>query len=58
MSTAGRIAVQLKRFFLIEGVGLNVNMLVAFVQTFATGPMRQAAGMVIVEKSHQSPMQP
>jgi len=35
-----------------------IQGLLALVQTFATGPMYQPAGMVIVNERHQPPMQP
>jgi len=57
-STAGLIPARLKCHFVVEDAESSVEELVALVQTFATGPIRQTAGMVIVEERHQPPMQP
>jgi hypothetical protein len=57
-STAGRIRARLKCLFVVHGAESNVNGLLVFVQTFATGPIRQTAGMVIIKETHQPPMQP
>ena len=57
-STAGRIPARLKCLFVVEDAESSVKGLLALVQTFATGPIRQTAGMVIVEERHQPPMQP
>jgi hypothetical protein len=57
-STAKIIPTQLKWLFVIEAVQSKVKGLLALVQMFATGPIRQAAGMVIVEERHQPPNQP
>jgi len=57
-STAEHIPTSLKCLFIVEDAESSINGLLALVQTFATGPIRQTAGMVIVEESHQPPMQP
>jgi len=57
-STAGRISTRLKCLFVVEDAESSIKELLALVQTFATGPIRQTAGMVIVEERHQPPMQP
>jgi len=57
-STAGRIPPRLKCLFVVEDAESSVEGLLALVQTFATGQIRQTAGMVIVEEMHQPPMQP
>jgi len=57
-TTAGHIPPRLKCLFVVENAESRVKGLVALVQTFATGPIRQTAGMVIVEERHQPPMQP
>jgi len=57
-STAGWIPAQLKCVFVIEDAELSVKVLLALVQTFATGPIHQTAGVVIVEERHQRLMQP
>jgi len=57
-STAGHIPVQFKCLFMVEDAELSVEGLFALVQTFATGLIRQTAGMVIVNKRHQPPMEP
>jgi hypothetical protein len=57
-STAGRIRTRLKCLFVVEDAEPSVKRLLALVQTFATGPICQNAGMVIVEERHQPPMQP
>jgi len=48
----------MKCLFIVEDAESSVKGLLALVQTFATGPIRQTAGMVIVEEMHQPPMQP
>jgi len=55
--TAGCIPTRLKCLFVVKDATLSVTGLLALVQTFATGPMRQTAGIVIVEERHQRPMQ-
>jgi len=57
-STARHIPAHLKCLFIIEDAESSVEGLLALVQTFATGPIHQTAGMVIVEERHQPPMQP
>jgi len=57
-STAARIPARLKCLFVVEDAESSIKELLALVQTFATGPIRQTAGMVIVEERHQPPMQP
>jgi len=57
-STAGLIPAWLKSLFGVEDAESSVEGLLALVQTFATGPIRQTAGMVIVEGRHQPPMEP
>ena len=57
-STAGRIAAQLKSDFVVQNADGSITGLLALVQTFATGPIRQTAGMVIVQERNQPPMQP
>jgi len=57
-STEGCIPAWLNCLFVVEDAESSVKGLYALVQTFATGPIRQTAGMVIVEERHQPPMQP
>jgi len=57
-STAGGISGWLKCLFVVEDAELRVTGLLALLQTFATGPVHQTAGMVIVEERHQPPMEP
>jgi len=57
-STAGCIAARLKCLFVVENAESSVKVLLALVQTFATGPIRQTAGIMIVKERHQPPMQP
>jgi len=45
-STAGQIPVQLKCQFVVEDAESNVTGLLAFLQTFATGPIRHTSSMV------------
>jgi hypothetical protein len=54
----GRIPARLKCLFVVDVAESSVNGLLALVQTFATGPIRLTAGMVIVKERHQPPMQP
>jgi len=56
-STAGRILARLKCPFFVEDAQSSIKGLVALVQTFATGPIRQTAGMAILEERHQPAMQ-
>ena len=58
MATAGCIPTRLKCLFVVEDAESSVKRLLALVQTFETGPIRQTAGTMIVEKRHQPPMQP
>jgi len=58
MSTAGRIPTRLKCLFVVEDAESSIRGLLALILTFATGPIRQTAGMVIVDERHQPPMQP
>ena len=58
MLTAWRIPAWLKCLFVVEEAESSIRGLLALVQTFATGPIRQTAGMMIVEERHQPPMQP
>jgi len=51
-STAGCIARSLKCLFVVEDAKLSLKGLLALVQTFATVPIRQTAGMVNVEERH------
>jgi hypothetical protein len=57
-STAGCIPTRLKCLLVVKDAESSVKGLLALVQTFATGPIRQTAGMVIVEERHQPQMQP
>jgi len=57
-STAGGNPARLKCLFVVKDAESSVEGLVALVQTFATGPIRQTAGMVIVQERCQHPMQP
>jgi hypothetical protein len=47
----------LKCLFVVEDAESSFKGLLALVQTFATGTIGQTAGMVIVEKRYQPPMQ-
>jgi len=58
MSTTGNIPTRLKCLFIIVHAESSVKGLLALVQMFATGLIRQPAGMVIVEERHQPPMKP
>ena len=57
-STAGLIPAQSKCLFVVEDAESSVKGLLALVQTFATGLIRQTAGMVIIEEKYQPLMQP
>jgi len=57
-STAGRIPARLKCLYIVEDAESSVKGLLALFQNFATGPIRQTAGMVMFEERHQHPMQP
>jgi hypothetical protein len=48
----------LKCLLVVKDAESSVKGLLSLVQTFATGPIRQTAGMVIVEERHQPQMQP
>jgi hypothetical protein len=54
----GGIPAPLKCLFIVEDAESNIQGLLALVQTFATRPIRQTAGMVIVEEMHQPLMEP
>jgi len=56
--TAGRIPAHLKCLFIVEDAELDLEGLLALVQTFATALIHQTAGMVIVAERNQPPMQP
>jgi len=56
MSNVEHIPAWLKCLFVVEDSESCVKGLPALVQTFATGPIRQNAGMVIVKERHQRPM--
>ena len=58
MPTAGHIPAWLNCLFIFGDAESFVKGLLAFIQTFATGPTGQTAGMVIVEERHQPPIQP
>ena len=55
---AGRILPQLKCLIIFEDAESSVELLPPLVYTFATGPIRQTAGKVILEEIHQPPMEP
>jgi len=57
-STAGCIPARLKCLFVVEDAESSATPLLTLVQTFATRPICQTAGMVIVKERHQPPMQP
>jgi len=54
--TAECIPSRLKCLFIVKDDLSNINRLLALVRTFATGPILQTAGMVIVEERDQPPM--
>jgi len=56
--TAGRTLARLKCLSVIEDAESSVEGHLALVDTFATGPIHESAGMMIVEERHQPPMQP
>jgi len=56
-STAEGIPARLNCLFVIEDAESSMKGLLALVQTFATGPIRQIAVMVIVEERHRLLMQ-
>jgi len=55
--TAGCIPARLKCIFVVKDAESSIKGLLALVQTFATWPILQTAGMVIVEERHQPAMQ-
>jgi hypothetical protein len=57
-STAGGIPTWLRCLVVIEDAEPIMKALLALVQTFATGPIHQTAGTVIVEERHELPIQP
>jgi len=57
-STAGLIPARLKSLFAVEDAEQSVQGLLGLGRTFATGPIPQIAGAVIVKERHQPPMQP
>jgi len=48
----------MKCLFVVEDAELSVIGHLALVRIFATGPICQTAGIVIVEERHQPPKQP
>jgi len=57
-STADCIPAWLSSHFVVEDAESSVKGLLAFVMMFATGPIGETAGMVIVKKRHSAPIQP
>jgi len=57
-STAAGIPTPLKWLFVVEHAESSGKGLLPLVQTLATAPILQTAGMVIVEERHQPLMQP
>jgi len=57
-SSAERIPARLRSLFIVEDAESRVKGLLALVEMFPTGPIRQTVGMVIAEERHQPPMQP
>jgi hypothetical protein len=57
-SMAGGIPTLLLCLFIIEDAESSVKVIVPLVQMFATGPIRQPAGMVIVMERPRPPRQP
>jgi len=57
-STVGQIPAWSKCLFVIKEAESSVEGLLALVHTFATGPICQTAGMLIVKERNQPPMQP
>ena len=57
-STAGTIPARWKCLLVVEDSESSINGLLALVQMFETGWIRQTAGMVIVEERLQPPMRP
>ena len=56
--TAGCIPGELNCLVVVEDIELRIKGLLALVQMFATGSIRQTASMVIVKERHHPPMQP
>ena len=56
-STAGRIPTRLQCLLVVKDAKSSVKVLLALAQTFAAGPKRVTAGMVIVKERHQPQMQ-
>jgi len=56
--TTRYIPAQLKCLFIIENAESCIEGLLALVRKFGTRQIHQPAGMVIVNESHQRPMQP
>ena len=56
--TARRIPSHLKSLSILKDAESCVKRILALVQTFATGPIRQTAGILIVKDRHQASMQP
>ena len=56
-STAGHIPARYKYHFFVENAESSIRGLLGLVQMLATGAIRHAAGMVIVEERHHPPMQ-
>jgi len=57
-STPGHISARFNRYFILESAEVIIQWLLDVVETFATGPTSQNAGIVIVEARHQPPIQP
>ena len=57
-TTVGRIAARLKCLPVVDDAEWSVEGLLASVQMFATRPIRQTAGMVIIEERYQPLIQP
>lgn len=51
-------SVRFRSLLVAEDAELSLIGLIAMVRLFATGPIHQTAGMVIVEEKHQSLMEP
>jgi len=56
-STAGPIPACMKCHFVVEDADSRVKRLQALIPTFAPGPIRQTAGMVMVNETHRPQMQ-
>lgn len=57
-STSTCIPAQLKCLFIVVDTELTVKVLLFSVETFATGPIYQTAGMVMLQERLQPPIQP